>query len=195
MKFWAIMPCRFFSRFSLANDTRKDQKVPRTHCSINFCSLLQREMQEAIQTRNTALCQKVQKVSLHSDFTNRRHSMWKVYLSVIWYSCNLVTSIIYIRTFHSLRSKRFRLVSEQRKTEERDSRFWPREKWNKSQKMKVGGGGGEGRNINAVHTRRNVCRSHPKTRDPSTFFFFNFLHGKSPSTVDTTRKSALKLKF
>ena len=30
------------------------------------------------------------------------------------------------------RSKRFRLVSEQRKTEERDSRFWPREKWNKS---------------------------------------------------------------
>ena len=39
--------------------------------------------------------------------------------------------------FHlsSLRTKRFRLVSEQRKTEERDSRFWPREKWNKSQKM------------------------------------------------------------
>ena len=36
----------------------------------------------------------------------------------------------------SLRSKRFRLVSEQRKTEERDSRVWPREKWNKSQKMK-----------------------------------------------------------
>ena len=30
----------------------------------------------------------------------------------------------------SLRSKRFRLVSEQRKTEEQDSRFWPREKWN-----------------------------------------------------------------
>ena len=28
----------------------------------------------------------------------------------------------------SLRSKRFRLVSEQRKTEERDSRFWLREK-------------------------------------------------------------------
>ena len=28
----------------------------------------------------------------------------------------------------SLRSKRFRAVSEQRKTEERDSRFWPREK-------------------------------------------------------------------
>ena len=30
----------------------------------------------------------------------------------------------------SLRSKRFRLVSEQRKTEERDSRFWPKnESW------------------------------------------------------------------
>jgi len=28
----------------------------------------------------------------------------------------------------SLRSKRFRLVSEQRKTEERDFWFWPREK-------------------------------------------------------------------
>ena len=28
----------------------------------------------------------------------------------------------------SLRSKRFRLVSEQRKTEERDFRFWPLEK-------------------------------------------------------------------
>ena len=35
----------------------------------------------------------------------------------------------------SLHSKRFRLVSEQRKTEERYSRFWPREKWNKSQKF------------------------------------------------------------
>ena len=60
-------------------------------------------------------------------------------------------------------SKRFRLVSEQRKTEERDSRFWPREKWNKSQKMKVGGGGGggEGRNINAVHV---LLGSH--TRPP-----------------------------
>ena len=29
---------------------------------------------------------------------------------------------------NNLRSKRFRLVSEQRKTEERDSQFWPREK-------------------------------------------------------------------
>ena len=38
---------------------------------------------------------------------------------------------------HSLRSKRFRFsVSEQRKIEERDSRFWPREKWNESQKAR-----------------------------------------------------------
>ena len=44
-----------------------------------------------------------------------------------------------------LRSKRFRLISEQRKTEEGDFRFWPREKWNESQKMREGGGGGEGR--------------------------------------------------
>ena len=35
----------------------------------------------------------------------------------------------------SVRSKRFRLVSEQRKTEERDFWFWPREKWNETQKM------------------------------------------------------------
>ena len=43
----------------------------------------------------------------------------------------------------SLRSKRFRLVSEQKKTVERDFRFWPREKWNENQKMKEGGGGGK----------------------------------------------------
>ena len=40
----------------------------------------------------------------------------------------------------SPRSKHFRLVSEQRKTEERDSQFWPREKWNKSQKWMWGRG-------------------------------------------------------
>ena len=38
----------------------------------------------------------------------------------------------------SLRSKRFRLVSEQRNTEEGDFRFWPREKWNESHKVKEG---------------------------------------------------------
>ena len=71
MKFWAIILClSFFRRFSLERDTRKDQKVSKTRCSINFCSLLQCEMREAIQTRNTALCQKIQKVSLHSDSTD-----------------------------------------------------------------------------------------------------------------------------
>ena len=32
-----------------------------------------------------------------------------------------------------------------KKDRERDSRFWPREKWNESQKLRLGGGGGEGR--------------------------------------------------
>ena len=64
------------------------------------------------------------------------------FLKIVW--ANFLVNNL--RSFtYSLRSKRFRLVSEQRKNEERDSRFWPREKWNKSQKMKVGGGGGEGR--------------------------------------------------
>ena len=48
---------------------------------------------------------------------------------------------LFVCTRSSLCSKRFRLVSDQRKTEERDSRFSPREEWNKSQKMKVGGRG------------------------------------------------------
>ena len=36
----------------------------------------------------------------------------------------------------SLRSKLFRLVLEQRKTEEWDFTIWPRESWNESQKIK-----------------------------------------------------------
>ena len=41
--------------------------------------------------------------------------------------------ILFSRFFYiSLRSERFRSVSEQRETEERDCRFWPREKWNES---------------------------------------------------------------
>ena len=46
---------------------------------------------------------------------------------------------------HSPRSKRFCLVSGQKKNEEGDFWFWPREKWNESQKMKDRGGRGEGR--------------------------------------------------
>ena len=52
---------------------------------------------------------------------------------------------VLVRAGVSLRSKRFRLVSGQRNTEEGDFRFWPREKWNENQKVKEGGGGGEGR--------------------------------------------------
>jgi len=50
--------------------------------------------------------------------------------------------------FSSLRSKRFCLVSEQRKTEERGFRFRPREKWNESQKNERGGRG-RGRNLSS----------------------------------------------
>ena len=37
--------------------------------------------------------------------------------------------------YSSLRSKRFRLVWQQEKAEERDFRFWPREKWNESRSL------------------------------------------------------------
>ena len=47
------------------------------------------------------------------------------------------------RTFSSLRNKRFRLVSEQKNTEEGDFRFWPRKKWKESQKVKEGEGEGK----------------------------------------------------
>ena len=42
----------------------------------------------------------------------------------------------------SLSSKRFRLVSEQKKTVERDFRIWTREKWNENQKNERGRRGG-----------------------------------------------------
>ena len=63
---------------------------------------------------------------------------------------------------YSLRSKRFRLVSEQRKTEERDFRFWPREKWNESQKMKEGGWGGEGRK--RLQTNPGILKTFARQR-------------------------------
>ena len=63
----------------------------------------------------------------------------------------------------SLRSKRFRLVLEQRKTEERDwFRFWPREKWNESQKMKEGGGRGEGRK--RLQTNPSILKTYVRQR-------------------------------
>ena len=68
----------------------------------------------------------------------------------------------------SLRSKRFRLVSEQGKTEERDSRFWPREKGTKSQKMKVGG---RGRGRKETLTHRPLDFENP--RSPAKFRFID----------------------
>ena len=55
----------------------------------------------------------------------------------------------FLLTFFSLRSKRFRLVSdsEQKETVEGDFRFWSREKLNENEKMKEGGGGREGRKL------------------------------------------------
>ena len=47
----------------------------------------------------------------------------------------------------SLRSKRFRLVSEQRNTEEGTFARWPREKWNESEKKKEGEGEGKEENL------------------------------------------------
>ena len=60
--------------------------------------------------------------------------------------CNLVELYLlqsrkHIVTYRSsLRSKCFCLVSQQRKTKKQDFWFWPCKKWNKSQKMKEGGG-------------------------------------------------------
>ena len=62
----------------------------------------------------------------------------------------------------SLRSKRFRLVLEQRKTEERDFRFWLREKWNESQKMKEGGGGGDGKK--RFQTNPSILKTYVRQR-------------------------------
>ena len=55
----------------------------------------------------------------------------------------------------SLHSKRFRLVSEQKTTEERDFRFWPREKWIETRAKKWKRREGEGKEGNA-------CRQTPR---------------------------------
>ena len=59
---------------------------------------------------------------------------------------------------HSLRSKRFRRVSEQRKTEEGDFRFWPRRNETRAKKWKRGEG--EGKDGNA-------CRQTPRFWKPA----------------------------
>ena len=45
----------------------------------------------------------------------------------------LILKSVFQHTYWVFR-KRFHLGSEQRKTEKRDFRFWPREKWNESKK-------------------------------------------------------------
>ena len=73
------------------------------------------------------------------------HESMKVLISKLAVTSNVRVSLFFCQEnsvhwnhiSHSLRSKRFRFsVSEQRKIEERDSRFWPREKWNESQKAR-----------------------------------------------------------
>ena len=53
------------------------------------------------------------------------------YIKYIHVTCVELWFVFFSRikthSLHSLRRKRFRLVSEQRKTGERDSRLWPRE--------------------------------------------------------------------
>ena len=58
----------------------------------------------------------------------------------------------------NLRSKRFRLVSEQKETVEGDFRFWSREKLNENQKMKEGEGEGK---------EGNACRQTPRFWKPA----------------------------
>ena len=73
------------------------------------------------------LCQILRKCSWGKMLFER---FWSVSLPT---QNNQFWTILFARFFYiSLRSKRFRLASEQRETEERDCRFWPREKWNES---------------------------------------------------------------
>ena len=58
------------------------------------------------------------------------------------YSPSDFSCAMFIQICRSPHRKRFRLVSaEQRQTEERDFRSWPRKKWSESAKMKEGGRG------------------------------------------------------
>ena len=65
----------------------------------------------------------------------------------------------------SLRCKHFGLVSEQRKTKERDSWLWLREKWNEHQKMKEGEG------------KEGFLPLFP---NPSSLFCFRHFDSRSP---------------
>ena len=88
--------------------------------ALHFSSLV---LLSSMQTFLLARVQHFQPLS-QSKFIPSEH--WEVDLMK---NQDRLFRIISLKT--SLRSKRFRLVSEQKKTEERDSRFWPHEKWKK----------------------------------------------------------------
>ena len=64
----------------------------------------------------------------------------------------------------SLHRKCFCLVSEQRKTEERDFRFWPSQKWNESQRMKEGEGEGQTCYCSIMMSVRKLRHDRPSGR-------------------------------
>ena len=72
----------------------------------------------------------------------------------------ILGSSLFFPWFISLRKKRLRLVSEQKKTVEGNVRFWSRKKVNENQKMKewIGGGGGK---------EGNACRQTPLLWKPA----------------------------
>ena len=63
---------------------------------------------------------------------------WKIFSIIFWASNHQIVDKEDYTEFASLRSKRFRLVSEQRNTEEGDFRFWPRENETRAKKWKRG---------------------------------------------------------
>ena len=78
----------------------------------------------------------------------------------------------------SLHSKRFRLVSEQRNSEEGDFPFWPREKWNESQKVKEGEVEGKEGNFLTL-PRSFTCATFLAVFDSRSSFFSPKPHGNA----------------
>ena len=117
---------------------------------ITPCAQVGRHVARPVSTRNCLVCTGVFVYATEFCCRNESHKF-----KFIWFyvTCDHLLrrqiSSLHKSTYHSnvppwlvtatlcpvrssLRSKRFRLVSEQRETEERDFRFWPREKWNES---------------------------------------------------------------
>ena len=74
--------------------------------------------------------------------------------------------------------------------QERDSRFWPREKWNKSEKMKVGGGGGEGFLFSPPPPRSFTYAIFRAVFDSRSSLFVPKPHGNSHSHSHSHRHSS-----